>query len=91
MHKFTIPGKLPGYNQLKGRNWAESARIKCEAMELVMWSAKAAKVPPVRTPAIIKIQCFEPDKRRDPDNVNFGATKNKARINPGDQFVLISQ
>lgn len=73
--KFTVPGQLPGYNQLKGKHWAESARIKCEAMELVMWSAKAAKVPPVRSQVAVKIQCYEPNKRRDPDNVNFGACK----------------
>lgn len=72
---FTIPGQLPGYNQLKGKHWTESARIKREAMEVVMWSAKAAKVQPVHSQVIVKIQCYEPNKRRDPDNVNFGACK----------------
>jgi len=75
MSTITIPGRLPGYNQLKGRNWQQSARIKAEAMELVMWYAKATKIPQFRSPVIIQIKCFEPDARRDPDNVISGASK----------------
>ena len=70
--KFTIPGKLPGYNELTKGHHMTRYRIKHEAMETVMWCAKGIK--PVER-CEIRITCFEPNKRRDPSNVRAGAEK----------------
>lgn len=77
MSRIIIPGRLPGYNQLRGGSWQESARIKRKAMDYVMWIIKAAKVEPIsqEDTARVRIKCFEPDMRRDEDNVLFGASK----------------
>lgn len=72
---FTIPGKLPGYNQLMHGHWAARQKVKDEAMTLVGWSARAAGIKPVTGLTTIKIQCFEPNSRRDMDNIISGASK----------------
>lgn len=71
---FTIPGRLPGYNELK-THYMKSARIKGEAMDAIGWAAIAAKVKPVVGPVTITIHCYEPNAKRDPDNVTAGAAK----------------
>lgn len=72
---FTAPIRLPGYNQLKGRHWAIGHRIKREAMEAVEWAARAARVQPVTGKVVVTITCYEPNRRRDVDNVKSGANK----------------
>lgn len=71
--EFVIEGRLPGYNQLKGRCWQAAARTKNEAMETVI--NYAWHIKPISKKATITIHCFEPDRRRDPDNVQSGANK----------------
>ena len=72
---FTIKGRLPGYNELKARCWQESARRKADAMREVQIAAMAAKIKPVRRRISITIRCFEPNAKRDVDNVTAGAGK----------------
>lgn len=74
MQKFTVPGRLPGYNDLH-QNWQKSRRVKQEAMEWVMWSAKAARIKPIQGRCQVDLVCYEPNARRDPDNVISGARK----------------
>ena len=75
MQHFTIPGRLPGYNELKARCWQESARRKQEAMREVQLAAMAAHIRPVKGKVAVMISCYEPTARRDPDNVTSGAGK----------------
>lgn len=74
-YHFTVPGRLPGYNELHGAGWRKSHRIKTEAMGRVMWAAKAARIPPITGRCTVEISCREPNARRDVDNVTSGAGK----------------
>ena len=72
---FIILGRLPGYNELHKSNWQLSRRIKQEAMNQVAAAARWARVRPAARPVKEEIYCFEPNARRDPDNVTSGAQK----------------
>lgn len=74
IYQFTVEGHLPGYNELH-RQWQKSYRVKQEAMDWVIWAARAAKIPPIQDKCRIDIACFEPNARRDVDNVTSGAGK----------------
>ena len=70
-----IPGRLPGWNQLNtGRRWADR-ETKQEAMDIVGWEIKRQWIKPVAGRAVIKITCYEANKKRDPSNVRAGAEK----------------
>lgn len=74
--KFTIPGRLPGLNDLVGQcHWAVYARKKKTSMETVMWAIRAARLEPIEGRATVTITCYELNKRRDEDNVQSGAAK----------------
>lgn len=73
---FVVPGRLPGYNQLQGRCWQETARIKQEAKNQVIAAARWGRIKPVRNyPCEVYITCWEPNMRRDDGNVKAGASK----------------
>jgi len=74
IQKFIIPGRLPGYNELKG-NWRGSWHRKKQAMESICWIIKANNIKPINCKAIIEIRCYEPNARRDDDNTTSGAAK----------------
>lgn len=73
--QFTVSGRLPGYNELKARCWQEAARRKAEAMREVQLAAMIARIRPVRSQVTVTISCYEPNARRDVDNVTSGAGK----------------
>jgi len=73
--KFEIPGRLPGLNEIidaakqgKG-NYQPYARMKEEYTTMVAWLAK--KLPTYERVALI-ITWYEPNSRRDPDNIMAG-------------------
>jgi len=73
--KFDIPGKLPGLNEIikaakmgKG-NYQPYANMKREYGDMIGWLAK--KLPPYNVVAIT-IKWYEPDSRRDIDNIAAG-------------------
>ena len=73
---FTISGKLPGLNEyIKAcRTGAQvGAKMKKEQQKYVAWFIPKAR--PFTEPVIIKITYFEPNKRRDPDNISGFARK----------------
>lgn len=72
---FVIYGRLPGYNQLNSGHWAVKNRLKQESMRLVQIAAMADKIRPVKGQAKVRITCFEPNAKRDVDNVKAGANK----------------
>ncbi len=70
-----IKGRLPGYNELKNKAWQASYRLKKEAMQEVQINASLQKIRPIKGKVEIAIACFEPNAKRDPDNVQAGANK----------------
>lgn len=74
MQILTIPGRLPGYNELTTGHWSTCNRIKQDAMSMIGWLIISQKIKPVGR-AVIKIICYEPNKKRDPSNVRAGAEK----------------
>ena len=75
MQRFLVEGRLPGYNELHKHPWQAARRIKQDAMDRVIWYAKAARIKPITEPCEIVISCYEPNARRDVDNVSSGANK----------------
>ena len=70
--KFEIPGRLPGFNEIidaAKRNPHEYARMKETYTAMVAWLAK--KLPRFEKVALV-ITWYEPDQRRDPDNIMAG-------------------
>lgn len=75
--RLIVHGQLPGRNELikaDRRHWAEGGKLKKQATDLVAWEAAIQHIKPVGK-CHITIQCFEPDMRRDSDNVQTGAVK----------------
>ena len=76
MKKIIIDGRLPGINELVGQgHWAVYAKKKKTSETTVMWAIKAARVPVYNNKVTVKITCYEPNQRRDHDNVMGGAAK----------------
>ena len=70
--KFEIPGRLPGFNEIidaAKRNPHEYARMKETYTAMVAWLVK--KLPRFEKVALV-ITWYEPDQRRDPDNIMAG-------------------
>lgn len=73
---FTISGKLPGLNEyIKAcRTGAQvGAQMKKKQQKYV--EGFIPKADPFTTPVIVKISYYEPNKRRDPDNISGFARK----------------
>ncbi len=72
VQSFTVPGRLPGLNEYTYEcrcNPRSGARMKREAEEAVMWAARAAHLKRMRPPVHVHVSYYEPNKRRDKDNV----------------------
>jgi Holliday junction resolvase RusA-like endonuclease len=72
--KFTIPGHLPGLNDMTDaarRNRYESAKMKREYTDLVAWCAKSARLPRFDQVDMV-ITWYEPNQKRDKDNIMAG-------------------
>lgn len=74
---LTIPGRLPGLNDMidaaRGNRYA-SAKMKKEYTEMVAWCAKAARLPRMERVDLV-VTWHEPNKRRDKDNIMAGGLK----------------
>ena len=75
MQTMTISGRLPAYNELHRQPWQVARATKQAGMDIVMWQAKIAKLEPIEGKCVVTIACFEPNARRDVDNVTSGAAK----------------
>jgi len=72
--KFEIPGRLPGLNEIIAAaksHYAKYSTEKKEYTEEVAWLAKQARLPKFEK-AYLVITWYEPDHRRDPDNIMAG-------------------
>lgn len=74
--KFSIMGTLPGLNELTNAarsHWAAGHKQKREATDLCRFWVNAARLKPIERPVKIHFDWFEPNMRRDPDNVRVGS------------------
>jgi len=70
--KFEIPGRLPGLNEIIAAaksHFGAYAKMKHEHTTAIAWLAK--KLPTYKRVALV-ITWYEPDQRRDPDNIMAG-------------------
>ena len=70
--KFTIHDRLPGMNEYTANQRANKFGgnlMKRTAQKAVEWEIRAAKVKPVKPPVTIIYTFYEPNKRRDKDNI----------------------
>jgi Holliday junction resolvase RusA-like endonuclease len=73
-----INGTLPSRNDEITANrthWAKGVKQKKEATERVAWECVRQHLKPMQGKCSIRIRCYEPDMRRDSDNVQSGAVK----------------
>ena len=74
MPTFTIPGRLPGLNEITDAarsNKFDAAKMKKEYTELAAWCAKLAKLPRMKC-IDISVAWYEPNRKRDKDNIHAG-------------------
>ncbi len=72
--KIVIPGRLPGLNEIIAAAKSHYAKYSTEKKaytEEVAWLAKQARLPKLEK-VYLFITWFEPDRRRDPDNIMTG-------------------
>ena len=73
---FTVPAQLPGCNEYIGACRAHAqagARLKKSAERTVTWGIKMAHLEPIDGPVLVSFAWYEPDRKRDIDNVAFSA------------------
>ena len=71
---FTIPGRLPGLNEIIAANRSNrylGAKQKRETQHLV--AAYAMSLRATSHPVTVAIEWYEPTRRRDTDNITAGA------------------
>ncbi len=72
---FTIPGRLSGLNEYTNanrRNAHEGANLKRENQNIVQWAIRGGKLKKIdKYPVELNITWYEPNSRRDIDNVTF--------------------
>lgn len=69
---FSIKGTLPGLNEVTRANrthWSVGAKLKLEAEKRIGWYIREAKLEPVKAPVHVEIAWYEPNRRRDVDNI----------------------
>lgn len=78
MRRFTIPGRLPGNNEFIAANRSSRYKgndMKQEAQDTVAWCIRAARLTRVEGAVIINYRFYEPNMRRDADNIFSFAAK----------------
>lgn len=76
MTEFTIQGRLPGLNEMINAARANrymAASIKKKETQRCAWSVVGSGMKKIDSPIFIDINWYEPNKRRDIDNVAAGA------------------
>lgn len=74
---FQIPGTLPSLNEANNASRTSKyvgARLKKDTETIIICAIKAWKIKPVKKVKSIDFYWYEPNKRRDPDNI-FSAKK----------------
>lgn len=76
MIEFTIPGQLPGLNEIISQaryNRFAGASQKKKQMKYCLFWINAARLKPAPNPVKVHFDWFEPNAKRDPDNIRSGA------------------
>lgn len=74
MIKLTIPGRLPGLNEYTKAcrsNRYAGAKMKQDTENIICWEIKRQLGNKVFTAVTLKFSWYEPNKRRDYDNIAF--------------------
>lgn len=69
---FTIHDRLPGMNEYtdqQRRNKYSGNLMKRHAQKAIEWEIRAAKLKPIKSPVEIIYTYYEPNRRRDKDNI----------------------
>jgi len=78
-YKFTIPGKLDGLNEYTSANRTnpyKGGKMKRDNESTVIWAIRSQlRDVHINTPVILKYDFYEPNKRRDLDNISSFAMK----------------
>lgn len=72
MQHFTIHDRLPGMNEYTANQRANKYGgnlMKKTAQKAIEWEIRAAKIKPIKSPVTIHYCFYEPNKRRDKDNI----------------------
>ena len=75
---FTIPGKLSSLNEYINecrRNKFAGAEMKDSDQEIVEWAIRRTRVEPIQSRCRLLYEFFEPNMRRDLDNISGFAHK----------------
>ena len=79
IHKFTIQGRLDGLNEYTAANRTnpyKGGKMKKDNEEVVIWSIRQQlKGLHIDVPVILKYDFYEPNRRRDLDNISSFAIK----------------
>lgn len=74
MKKLVIPGRLPGLNEYiaaERQHRQKAAKLKREAEDRVLWCARSClRGWKARGPVVMRYTWYEPDRRRDKDNIS---------------------
>lgn len=73
--KFVIPGRLPSLNDYINacrKNKYAGAKFKKDTEEFIRYCIKNAKLQPLSVPAALFVKWYEPNEKRDADNVQSG-------------------
>lgn len=73
MAKLIIKGRLPGLNEYieaERRNRYKGAQMKREGEAMVGWAVKQSKLQQICKPVLMRYRWFEPNRRRDKDNIS---------------------
>lgn len=74
--RAVVDGTLPGLNQwAEAKGWRARNAVKDRATARAARALRLAGVPRLRPPVRVTVECFEPDRRRDKDNVHSMACK----------------
>lgn len=76
--RLRIPGRLPGLNEYisaERRNRYAAAKLKRDSQNYVAFCAMAQPLPRILKPVVISYHFYEPNRRRDHDNVSGFAHK----------------
>ena len=73
--RFVIEGRLDGLNEYTRANRSnryQGNSMKARNEKAVLWAIRAARLKPVeKYPVELQIAWYEPDRRRDVDNIQF--------------------
>lgn len=76
--KFTFHDKLPGMNEYtasqRGNRYSGN-NMKRRAQNAVEWEIRAAKLKPIKKPVRLVYSFYEPNRKRDLDNISGFAHK----------------